>query len=300
MELGLVGLGRMGGAMARRLVAGGHTVVGFDYSPDLRRAVEAHGATTTDSLERLVSRLTPPRVVWIMVPHGAPTETTIDGLLALLAPGDVIIDGGNSRYLDSMQAAARAGERGVAFLDAGVSGGIWGLEEGFCMMVGGERTAFNRVEPALRTLAPPDGYALVGPSGAGHFVKMMHNAIEYGFLEALGEGFECMEKSGFDIDLTQVATLWQHGSVVRGWLLELLGRALRENGNALDNIRGWVDDSGTGRWSVEYAVANAVPTPVLTQALFARFQSRLDERFADRVIAALRQQFGGHAVKEAG
>jgi 6-phosphogluconate dehydrogenase len=234
-----------------------------------------------------------------MVPHGVPTDSTIDALLDLLAPGDTIVDGGNSRYLDSMRAAERAAARGIDFLDAGVSGGVWGLEEGYCLMVGGSAEAFARLEPAFRTLAPENGYAHVGSSGAGHFVKMIHNAIEYGFLEALGEGFECMEKSGFDIDLSRVADLWQHGSVVRSWLLELLSRAFHANGNELDGIRGYVDDSGMGRWSVNYAVDNAVPTPVLTQALYARFQSRLDDRFADRVIAALRNQFGGHAIHEA-
>jgi 6-phosphogluconate dehydrogenase len=234
-----------------------------------------------------------------MVPHGSPTEQTIVSLLGLLEAGDTIIDGGNSRYLDSISAAQRAESHGVAFLDAGVSGGVWGLDEGYCLMVGGQADAFTRLEPVFRSLAPPNGYAHVGPSGAGHFVKMIHNAIEYGFLEALGEGFECMEKSGFDIDLARVASLWQHGSVVRSWLLELLGLAFAHNGNALDGVRGYVDDSGTGRWSVHYAVDNAVPTPVLTQALYARFQSRLNERFADRVIAALRNQFGGHAIHEA-
>jgi 6-phosphogluconate dehydrogenase len=213
-----------------------------------------------------------------------------------MSAGDTLVDGGNSRYLDSIGAAERAAGHDITFLDAGVSGGVWGLEGGYCLMVGGPADAFAKLEPVFRSLAPENGYAHVGASGAGHFVKMIHNAIEYGFLEALGEGFECIEKSGFDIDLTRVADLWQHGSVVRSWLLELLARALHENGNALEGIRGYVDDSGMGRWSVNYAVDNAVPTPVLTQALYARFQSRLDDRFADKVIAALRNQFGGHAI----
>jgi 6-phosphogluconate dehydrogenase len=289
----------MGGAMLVRLVRASHEVIGHDLSHENRDAAAARGAATADSLDALVDALTPPRAVWVMVPHGSPTEQTIVSLLGLLEAGDTIIDGGNSRYLDSISAAQRAESHGVAFLDAGVSGGVWGLDEGYCLMVGGQADAFTRLEPVFRSLAPPNGYAHVGPSGAGHFVKMIHNAIEYGFLEALGEGFECMEKSGFDIDLARVASLWQHGSVVRSWLLELLGLAFAHNGNALDGVRGYVDDSGTGRWSVHYAVDNAVPTPVLTQALYARFQSRLNERFADRVIAALRNQFGGHAIHEA-
>jgi 6-phosphogluconate dehydrogenase len=295
----MVGLGRMGGAMLVRLVRDSHEVIGHDLSHENRDTAAARGAATADSLDALVAALTPPRAVWVMVPHGSPTEQTIVSLLGLLEAGDTIIDGGNSRYLDSISAAQRAESHGVAFLDAGVSGGVWGLDEGYCLMVGGQADAFARLEPVFRSLAPPNGYAHVGPSGAGHFVKMIHNAIEYGFLEALGEGFECMEKSGFDIDLARVASLWQHGSVVRSWLLELLGLAFAHNGNALDGVRGYVDDSGTGRWSVHYAVDNAVPTPVLTQALYARFQSRLNERFADRVIAALRNQFGGHAIHEA-
>jgi 6-phosphogluconate dehydrogenase len=285
--------------MLVRLTRQDHHVVAFDLSAENRDAAVKQGAESVDSLEHLVAALDQPRAVWVMVPHGVPTDSTIDALLDLLAPGDTIVDGGNSRYLDSMRAAERAAARGTDFLDAGVSGGVWGLEEGYCLMVGGSAEAFARLEPAFRTLAPENGYAHVGSSGAGHFVKMIHNAIEYGFLEALGEGFECMEKSGFDIDLSRVADLWQHGSVVRSWLLELLSRAFHANGNELDGIRGYVDDSGMGRWSVNYAVDNAVPTPVLTQALYARFQSRLDDRFADRVIAALRNQFGGHAIHEA-
>lgn len=300
MQLGMVGLGRMGGAMLVRLVRARHDIIAYDLSEDSRNTAVSHGAKAADSLDRLVASLDVPRAVWIMVPHGAPTENTIDTLLDLLSPGDAIIDGGNSRYLDSMRAGERAATRNIAFVDAGVSGGVWGLEGGYCLMVGGPDAAVSRLEPIFRSLAPENGYAHIGASGAGHFVKMIHNAIEYGFLEALGEGFECMEKSGFDIDLTKVANLWQHGSVVRSWLLELLARALQENGNALEGIRGYVDDSGMGRWSVNYAVDNAVPTPVLTQALYSRFQSRLDERFADKVIAALRNQFGGHAIHGAG
>jgi 6-phosphogluconate dehydrogenase len=296
MQLGMVGLGRMGGAMLVRLIRNGHDVVAFDLSPENRSAAQAQGATAVASLTELVAALQPPRAVWIMVPHGAPTEQTIDSLLPLMSAGDTLVDGGNSRYLDSIRAAERAAGHDITFLDAGVSGGVWGLEGGYCLMVGGPADAFAKLEPVFRSLAPENGYAHVGASGAGHFVKMIHNAIEYGFLEALGEGFECIEKSGFDIDLTRVADLWQHGSVVRSWLLELLARALHENGNALEGIRGYVDDSGMGRWSVNYAVDNAVPTPVLTQALYARFQSRLDDRFADKVIAALRHQFGGHAI----
>lgn len=298
MQLGLVGLGRMGMGMTRRLLADGHTVVTYDLSAEsLERAVEA-GATAADGLEGLARSLAPPRHLWVMVPHGAPTRKTIRSLLELVEPDDLLVDGGNSRFTTSLEHAELCLERDVLFLDIGVSGGVWGEEEGFNMMIGGPEEGFRRLEPALASLAPPGGYARVGGNGSGHFVKMVHNAIEYAMLQALGEGFECLHRSDFDVDLAGVAELWQNGAVVRSWLLELLVRALREGGNGLERIEGYVDDSGMGRWSVHYAVDNAIPLPGIAGSLFERFASRDEERFRARVIAALRNQFGGHAVKE--
>lgn len=298
-RLGLVGLGRMGLGMARRLIDRGHRVVGFDLSGESRRDARAHGVQDVDALEALVRALQPPRTAWVMVPHGAPTRDTVRALLELLEPGDLIIEGGNSRWSDSVRHGALCEDRGVLFLDVGVSGGVWGLEEGFNLMVGGPREAFERAEPILRDLAPEGGYAHVGErNGAGHFVKMVHNAIEYGMLQAIGEGFECLRRSEFDLELGRVAELWQRGAVVRSWLLELLARALREEGDALARVEAYVEDSGTGRWTVEWAVENAVPLPAITTALYERFASRREERYAAKAIAALRQQFGGHAVRE--
>jgi 6-phosphogluconate dehydrogenase len=236
--------------------------------------------------------------MWVMVPHGVPTRTTIEELLPLLSPEDIVVDGGNSPYLDSIAHAERCRQRGVHFLDVGVSGGVWGLEEGFNLMIGGPREAFGRLEPVFQARAPPGGYAHVGPSGAGHFVKMIHNAIEYAMLQAVGEGFECLQRSEFNLDLTRIAELWQHGAVVRSWLLELLGRALKEEGDTLEHIADYVDDSGTGRWAVEYALRQGIPVPGISIALYERFDSRVPKRFAHQVIAALRRQFGGHAVQE--
>jgi 6-phosphogluconate dehydrogenase len=299
MQLGLIGLGKMGANMAKRLLAAGHAVVGFDLSKDSVAALEAAGGVGSSSLADLVTKLTAPRAVWVMVPHGKPTDDAIAELLPRLGKGDVLVDGGNSRYLDSMAAARRCRERGVEFLDAGVSGGIWGLENGYCIMVGGSDTAYARLEPVFTALAPNGAAAHVGPSGAGHFVKMIHNAIEYAMLEALGEGFECLHRSDFGLDLAQVAELWRHGSVVRSWLLDLLATGFAKQGNDLPHIAGFIRDSGTGRWSVEYAVDRGIPIPVITQSLYERFQSQLDERFSAKVIAALRNEFGGHAVKSA-
>lgn len=298
MKIGLIGLGRMGAGLAQRLLDGDHQIVGFDLSPeDVERLVQA-GGTGAPSLEALVAQLEPPRAVWVMVPHGAPTEVTMEALLPLLSTGDVAIDGGNSHFPDSMAAAKRFAERGVHYVDVGVSGGVWGAREGFNLMIGGPSEAVERLEPIFRDLAPPGGYAHVGPSGAGHFVKMIHNAIEYAMLQALGEGFECMQRSEFDLDLAQIADLWQHGSVVRSWLLQLLGRALEQEGNALEHIADHVDDSGTGRWAVEYALREGIPVPSISISLYERFDSRTPRRFAHQVIAALRNQFGGHPVKE--
>jgi 6-phosphogluconate dehydrogenase len=297
MKLGLIGLGKMGGNMVKRLRRDGHDVVGYDLNADNVQAAVQAGAEGAESLEALVGKLEAPRVVWVMVPHGGPTDKTIEVLVPLLAKGDVLIDGGNSRYVDSIATGKRLAAKGIRFLDAGVSGGVWGLEIGYCMMIGGPQDAFDLVEPIFKTLAPEDGYLRVGESGAGHFVKMIHNAIEYAMLQALGEGFECLERSEFSLDLKAIADLWQHGAVVRSWLLELLGRAFDTEGNDLAKIAPYVDDSGMGRWTVEYAVDHAIPATSLTQALYERFASRLDERFSAKVIAALRNEFGGHAVK---
>ena len=298
MQIGMIGLGRMGGNMALRLVQAGHSVVGYNRNPrNIDAAVKA-AIVSAPSVAELVKRLKTPRAIWLMVPHGKPTEESIDTLLDVLAPGDIIVDGGNSRFTDSARAAERSAARGVNFLDVGVSGGVWGREIGYCLMIGGPKTAFDYLEPVFASLAPKDGYALVGASGAGHFVKMMHNAIEYAMLQSLGEGFECLQRSEYGIDLGRVAALWQQGSVVRSWLLDLLTKALREEGNALEHIAGYVEDSGMGRWSIAYAVENAIPIPVITQSLYERFASRQDERFSAKIIAALRKQFGGHAVKK--
>lgn len=297
MQIGLIGLGRMGAGIAGRLLRQDHTIVGFDVSDARVAQIVLAGAAGVPSLRDLVDQLAPPRAVWIMVPHGAPTRSTIEQLLPLLTPGDIVVDGGNSQYADSIAHAASCRERELHFLDVGVSGGVWGMTEGFNLMIGGPREAFSQLEPVFRALAPSAGYAYVGPSGAGHFVKMIHNAIEYAMLQAVGEGFECLQRSDFDLDLTQIADLWQHGAVVRSWLLELLGRALKKHGASLESIADHVDDSGTGRWAVEYALARDIPVPSISIALYERFDSRTSTRFAHQVIAALRHQFGGHAVE---
>jgi len=298
VQIGLIGLGRMGGGIAQRLLRDDHAVVAFDRSPAQVDAIARTGAVGARSLQDVVGQLAAPRAVWVMVPHGEPTRQVVEELLPMLTPDDVIVDGGNSHFTGSIAHAAGCGRRGVHFLDVGVSGGVWGLAEGFNLMIGGPKEAFDRLEPIFRALAPPQGYAHVGPSGAGHFVKMIHNAIEYSMLQALGEGFECLERSELDLDLGQIAGLWQRGAVVRSWLLDLLGKALAEDGNGLERIADYVDDSGTGRWTVEYALANGIPVPGISIALYERFDSRVPKRFAHQVIAALRKQFGGHAVRE--
>jgi 6-phosphogluconate dehydrogenase len=286
VKLGMVGLGRMGGNMTERLREHGHEVQTYARS----------GGGTAGTLKELASQLEQPRVVWLMIPAGAPTESAFQELLGLLETNDVIVDGGNSNFRDSQRRAREAAERGIRFVDAGVSGGIWGREVGYCLMVGGERDAVDVVEPAFLALAPENGYAHCGPSGAGHFVKMVHNGIEYGLMQSYAEGFEVLKGSEFPFDLHEIAGIWRYGSVVRSWLLELLHAAFEKDGSELEAIRGFVEDSGEGRWTIAEAIAEDVPVPVITAALFARFSSRREESFAAKVNAALRNQFGGHAV----
>ncbi|MCZ2109019.1 MAG: decarboxylating 6-phosphogluconate dehydrogenase [Dehalococcoidia bacterium] len=287
MKIGVVGLGRMGAGITKRLQEHGHEVSGYDHDPAI---------SPTHSLQELVAGLPTPRVVWVMVPAGDPTEATVTQLASLMADGDIVIEGGNSYYRDSIRRAEMMKARGIQFLDAGTSGGIWGLEVGFCLMVGGPETAFRMVEPIFADLAPAGGYALVGPSGAGHFVKMVHNGIEYGMLQAYAEGFDLLHAADFPLDLHSIAAVWNQGSVVRSWLLELAERALAKD-PGLDALRGYVDDSGEGRWTVLEAVERGVPATSIAHALFARFSSRESDSFAMKMIAALRNEFGGHAVK---
>jgi 6-phosphogluconate dehydrogenase len=289
VKLGMVGLGRMGAGMTARLRQGGHEVVGFDRDPNVSEVA---------SIDELVAKLEPPRAVWMMIPAGEPTEQSIAALANLVGPGDLLIDGGNSNFRDSIRRASSLAEAGILFVDAGVSGGIWGLKEGFCLMVGGTNPAIEMLAPALTTLAPPDGWAHVGPSGAGHFVKMVHNGIEYGLMQAYAEGFEIMNSSKLypDLDMHQIAEVWRHGSVVRSWLLDLGAKAL-EGDPELAELRGYVEDSGEGRWTVLEAMEENVPAPVIALSLFARFASRQEDSFANRMLAALRREFGGHAVK---
>ena len=298
MKIGMVGLGKMGANMTTRLIGGGHEVIAFDRSADAVKKAAEGGATGVSSLDELVTHLdSKPRVVWIMVPAGQPTDDTIDELLAVLDTGSIIVDGGNTNYKEGLAAYQRCKTKGVSLVDAGTSGGVWGLKEGYCLMVGGDDDAVKACEPVFRTLAPEGGYAHVGPAGAGHFSKMVHNGIEYGLMQAYGEGFEILEKSPFKFDLKQLAELWCHGSVVRSWLLELAVLAFEQQGSDLKNIRGYVEDTGEGRWTVQAAIDESVPAPVITLSLLARFASRQDESFGAKVVAALRNQFGGHAVK---
>jgi 6-phosphogluconate dehydrogenase len=296
MQLGFVGLGKMGLNMVTRLRRSGHDLVAYDQNQDaIERAAEA-GARGASSLDALVSGLAPPRAVWIMVPAGEPTESTVTALGQRLSPDDVVIDGGNSNFHDDVRRAEALTRQRVHYVDAGTSGGVWGLEQGYCLMVGGELDVCRRLEPIFLALAPPNGYLRVGGHGAGHYVKMIHNAIEYGLMQAYAEGFELMHQSPYGLDLGKIAALWTNGSVVRSWLLELAARALEENRD-LDHLEGHVDDSGEGRWTLHEAIDRAVPMPATTAAVFTRFRSRADNPFAERLLAALRQQFGGHGVK---
>ena len=296
MRIAMVGLGRMGGNMTQRLIENGHEVVAFDRNAEAVEAAESEGAIGASDLKDVAAKLDPPRAVWIMVPAGPPTASTIEALVEVLEPGDTIIDGGNSHYAEAQRYATELADKQISFIDAGVSGGVWGLKNGYCLMVGGDRDAVARLEPIFTALAPPDGYAHVGPPGAGHYSKMIHNGIEYGMLQSYAEGFALLDAATeFELDLHQLAVLWNHGSVVRSWLLELAELAL-ENEDELSHIKGYVADSGEGRWTVAESVARGVATPAITASLFARFWSQQPDAFAARIVAALRNQFGGHQV----
>ena len=296
LQVGMVGLGRMGGNMTARLIGAGHEVVGFALEEEAVASARAMGATGANDLEDLTRRLIPPRVVWLMIPAGDPVTATIDELVPLLAAGDVVVDGGNSRYTESMKTSRKLAGGGIDFADVGVSGGIWGRDEGFCLMVGADAGVFERLRPIFEALSIKDGFAHVGPVGAGHYTKMVHNGIEYGLMQAYAEGFELLKGGPFDLDTGQIAKLWQHGSVVRSWLLDLAARAFEKDPN-LEDVAPYVQDSGEGRWTIETAIEHAVPTPVIAAALFARFVSRQDDPFAMKVLAALRREFGGHETR---
>ena len=298
MRIAMVGLGKMGLNMTRRLLRGGHEVVAVDRSANAVREAAREGALPAASVADAVAILSPPRVVWLMVPAGPPVDENVELLAGTLKAGDVVVDGGNSLYKEAPRRAKRLAERGVRFLDAGTSGGIWGLAEGYCLMVGGDEDAFRVVNPILATLAPPGGYAYMGPHGAGHFVKMVHNGIEYGMMQSYAEGFELLSSAPFSLDLRAIASLWNQGSVVRSWLLELAERAL-EKDPALSGLSPYVEDSGEGRWTVEQSIEAGVPLPSIALSLYMRFFSRQDNSFAMRMLAALRNEFGGHAVKTA-
>ncbi|GAC1318471.1 MAG: decarboxylating 6-phosphogluconate dehydrogenase [Thermoleophilaceae bacterium] len=298
MQIGFVGLGKMGGNMVHRILRDSDNgVVAWNREPEPIEQAASLGAMAAESLEDLVAKLEAPRHVWLMIPSGDPTQQTIERLFELLDEGDLIVDGGNSRWSDSAANGKRAAEHDIEFLDVGTSGGVWGLEVGYCMMVGGSEEAVARLKPVLDVLAPPEGWGHMGGHGAGHYVKMVHNGVEYGMMQAYSEGFEIMHASDYDLDMGQIAALWNRGSVVRSWLLELAEAAFEKEGSDLDDIKGWVADSGEGRWTVFDAIDKSVPAPVITAALMQRFVSRQDESYAAKVTAALRNQFGGHAVE---
>jgi len=297
MDLAIVGLGRMGGNMARRLHLAGHRVVAFNRSPDKTQEIVAEGLEGAFTPQDVIKALPSPRIVWLMVPAGAATEATMEEFAALLAPGDTIVDGGNSNFHDSKRRHALLKERGIRFVDAGISGGVWGLQNGYGTMVGGDREDVAPLEPIFSALAPEGGYIHCGPSGSGHYTKMVHNGIEYGLMQAYAEGFEILHASEYPLDLEAVAKAWNYGTVIRSWLLELAGLAFEQHGEGLDDLKGWVADSGEGRWTVQEAMDLDVPAPIITLSLQTRFRSRQDESYGAKVLAALRQQFGGHAVK---
>ena len=296
MDLGFVGLGRMGANMVRRLMLDKHHIVAYNRTAEKTQEIMTEGAEGAFTLAELVGKLTKPRAVWVMVPSGDATESMIDELIKLLEPGDTIIDGGNSNFHDSVRRHAKTTAQGVNFIDAGTSGGIWGLKIGYCLMVGGEPEPVKRLEPLFRSLAPKDGYLHAGGPGAGHYVKMIHNGIEYGMMQSYAEGFEILHASDFKLDLAAIADLWNHGSVVRSWLLELAASAFLQDQD-LTHLKGWVADSGEGRWTVQEAIDKDVPAPVITLSLLTRFRSRQDDSYGAKVLAALRNEFGGHAVK---
>ena len=298
MQIAIVGLGKMGGNMVKRLLGGGHQVVAFDRDPAAVERLVKEGATGASSLADVVSKLSEPRAVWVMVPSGKPTEDSINDLAKMMSANDIVIDGGNSNFRDSIRHSTELATKKIRFLDAGTSGGIWGLEVGYCLMVGGDKSAYEQILPALTTLAPKDGLGYFGKAGAGHFCKMVHNGIEYAMMQSYAEGFELLKATDFGYDLKQVTKVWNHGSVVRSWLLELAELAFNKDPE-LKELKPWVDDSGEGRWTVNEAIAHAVAVPTIAAALFARFVSRQENSFAMRVLAALRNEFGGHAVKKA-
>ncbi len=297
MRIGFIGLGRMGANMVRRLVRDGHDVVAYNRTPERTTEIAGEGAIGSFSIAELVSKLEKPRAVWVMVPAGDATEAQIHELLGHLEPGDTIIDGGNTNFHDDVRRHKDLVEKGIGYVDAGVSGGVWGLQVGYCLMVGGDAEAVTPLEPIFRSLAPKDGYLHVGGPGAGHYVKMAHNGIEYGLMQAYAEGFEIMHAGDYELDLGAISELWMQGSVVRSWLLELLGLAYKSNGQDLEHLKGWVADSGEGRWTVQEAIDHDVPAPVITLSLLTRFRSRQDDSYGAKVLAALRNEFGGHAVK---
>ena len=301
MKLGMIGLGRMGGNMATRLIRGGHSVVGFDPNADARKALEDDGGGSADSLEALVAALPVPRALWMMVPAGKITDQTVETLAGLLAPGDVVIDGGNSNYKDTLRRAEALAGKQVGYVDCGTSGGVWGLAEGYSLMVGGDKATVDRLRPLFETLAPATdrGWGHVGPVGSGHFTKMVHNGIEYGLMQAYAEGFSILQhKQEFGLDLHQVAEIWRHGSVVRSWLLDLTADALGKN-PGMDGISPWVADSGEGRWTLQEAIDLDVPAPVIALSLISRLRSRDDDSYSDKLLAAMRNEFGGHAIRKA-
>ncbi len=297
MKIGFIGLGKMGAFMVERLLIHKHEVVVYNRTPEKTNEISKKGAEASFSLSELVSKLPSPKVVWMMIPSGDPVQKTIEELIPLLAKGDIIIDGGNSYYKDSVRRAAELEKYGINYMDTGTSGGIWGLELGYCVMVGGEKNIFDQCEPVFKSLAPENGYMYIGKAGAGHYVKMIHNGIEYGMMQAFAEGFELMHTSDYNIDLQGVADLWDKGSVVRSWLLQLLANALKEDKN-LSTLKDYVEDSGEGRWTVIDGIEKSVPVNVIADSLFARFRSRQEESFGGKILAALRNEFGGHSVKK--